>query len=441
LGLADELVGAPSVPRTGPLSVAVPGLVGAWIEATRHTTRSLSDLLAPAIAFASDGFAVYRRLARAIAAIDDATDVSPALAALVRSNGRAEGETFRQTDLARSLASIAEHPGAFYSGALAGQIAAHASARGGRLAPRDLAEHASPWTEPLWSRYRGRDIATHPLVSLGCVLLEELRILEGFDLASLAPDDGELVALEVAASEAAAEDADARLGDPSAVTARAEDLLSDERAEWWRERIAAGARARPAVAMGSDTTSIVVADGDGSCACVLQSLFNEWGSRELVGGTGILLNDRLANLRVGGATPNRVRPGKRPLHTLHAYVVLSDDELVLAGGTPGGRGQAQTNMQVIVNVLDHKDDAQTAIDRPRWLRGLPRRGEDRTVYLENGFPPDVAVALRAAGHPVEEAPPGNLEAFGNCTVIARDPVNGALAAGADRRRGGHAVAW
>ena len=444
MALTDDVVGAGAVPRAGPLSIAVPGLVGAWKAARRFTTRPLHVLLEPAVVYARDGFPVYPRLARAISALESATDVSPGLAALLASNGRDAGATFRQPDLARSLTEIASDPDVMYRGELGGSIVAGLSARGGALSTSDLDTHDVAWSEPLRVPYRGYEVMTNPLVSLGCVLLAQLRILEGFDLRRFDMGDPGLVELEVASAAAAAADVDRYAGDPSAVDVPLAWLLSAERAAWWRGRIASGPAQpeRPAVAAGSDTTSIVVADAAGNVACVLQSLFNEWGSRELVAGTGALLNDRLANVRVGGDHPNRLRPGRRPLHTLHAYLVLADGRFVVAGATPGGRGQSQTNLQVLVNVLDLGADVQAAIDRPRWLRGLPRRGpDDRTVYLEPGMGPDVGARLRASGHPVEDAPTGGIEAFGNCTVVARDPKTGALLAGSDRRRGSVALGW
>jgi gamma-glutamyltranspeptidase/glutathione hydrolase len=442
--LTDERVGADAVPRVGPLSVAVPGLVGAWQAAQRFATRPLAELLAPAIEYARDGFAVYPRLARAIGSLVDAPDVSPGLAALLAANGTDAGASFKQPDLARALGEIAERPATFYRGELASSLVAGLVERGGALSASDLAAHAIEWSEPLRARYRGHEVMTNPLVSLGCVLLQELRILECFDLGSFEPGDAELVEMEVASAIAAATDADRHAGDPSAVDVPLASLLSDERVVRLWGQIVLGVRQppQPAAAMGSDTTSIVVADAAGNVACVLQSLFNEWGSRELVAGTGVLLNDRLANVRVGGDGPNRLRPGRRPLHTLHAYIAARDDRFVVAGATPGGRGQSQTNLQVLVNLLDLGLDVQAAIDQPRWLRGLPRRGkDDRTVYLEPGFKPDVAQRLRAAGHPVEDAPAGGVEAFGNCTVIARDPRTGGLRAGSDARRGSRALGW
>jgi gamma-glutamyltranspeptidase/glutathione hydrolase len=157
---------------------------------------------------------------------------------------------------------------------------------------------------------------------------------------------------------------------------------------------------------------------------------------------GVLLNDRLANLPVDERLPNGLRGGRRPLHTLNTYMVLEDGVPVLAGATPGGRGQVQTNLQVLVNVLDFGIDVQTAVDMPRWISGLPYRGDnDRTLYLEPAFPSQTADALRSLGHTValgvelgDQADP-----FGNCTVIAQR--SGIFHGAADTRRDAFAVGW
>lgn len=442
LALDDAAVGARTVPRFGPLSIAVPGLPGVWQWAARRATRPLTELAGDAVQYARDGFPVYARLAKAIAALDAATDVSPALAQLLARNGRAEGEAFRQPELARWIEGVAAGPDGFYRGALARTLARALAERGAKITEADLAGHRTDAVAPLRVPYRGREVLTHPPVSLGVVLLAALRVLETLPTAGLAPDDARRIQLEVAAMAAALSDVDAVAGDPTAADVPLERLLSAERAREWHDRIVNGATtaAPQPVAAGSDTTAMVVADAAGNVAVLLQSLFNEWGSREVATGTGILLNDRLANLRVGGNRPDRLRPGKRPLHTLHGWLVLEDAEAVLAGATPGGRGQPQTNLQVISRVLDSGLDVQAAVDRPRWLRGLPRRGpDDRTVYLEPGFSAEVASALRGAGHPVEDAPGGGIEPFGCMSIVQRRA--GSLLAASDARRGGSAVGW
>jgi len=160
----------------------------------------------------------------------------------------------------------------------------------------------------------------------------------------------------------------------------------------------------------------------------------------------VLLNDRLANLVVDPALPNGLKPGRRPLHTLNAYMVLEEGRPVLAGATPGGRGQVQTNFQVLANVLDFGLDLQSALDAPRWLSGTPRTpSPDDALLIENDFPPAVAPELRRLGHRVvvvdasEER--ASTDLFGGCTVVGRDPDSGVLQAAADRRRRVVSMVW
>jgi gamma-glutamyltranspeptidase/glutathione hydrolase len=425
------LISAPRAPRHGPLSVAVPGLVATWECVAQHYgTRPLHELLSSAIDYARNGFPVYPRLERTLAKI---AGKGTSLDELLVNNGRHTGERFLQPGLAATLEDI----GAFYSGAAGRGIVEYLASRGGVLSQADLMELRVEPVEPIHITYRGREVYSNPPVSLGCVLLQELKILEGFELN---PSGGvELINLLVACKEAAFADA-ANLGDPAETDNKLDLLLSEERAEFWRTRIAE--RASEAVgAGGSDTTSLVVADAAGNVVTLIQSLFNEFGSREWVPECGVLLNDRLANLSLEPGRPNALRGGRRPLHTLNTYMVLEDEQPVLAGATPGGRGQVQTNLQVLVNVLDYGMDVQAAVDQPRWISGLPYRGEnDRTLYLEPEFSQATIEALAAAGHQVQVGVDEGEQAdpFGNCTVIAR---RGTLNGAADSRRDAFAIGW
>jgi gamma-glutamyltranspeptidase / glutathione hydrolase len=442
--LHPGLVPGPKVPRIGPLSVAVPGLVSTWqAVAERFASRPLGELLAPAMTYARDGFPVYPRLERALAKL---TLHQGGLSDLINRNGPASApfRLFRQPALAQTLEAIAAGGAeAFYAGPIGESIIKHLRTVGGVLTARDLADQRASAVAPIRVAYRGREVVTQPPVSLGCVLLQELRILGGLSLDGLKPGSSELIDLLVQCKDAAFADA-AGLSDPDEHDNQLEWLLSEERAAWWRETIVNRVAMRVAALAtgGSDTTSTVIADGQGGVVCLIQSLFNEWGSRELVPDRGILLNDRLANLPADEGLPNGLRGGRRPLHTLNTYMVLEDGAPVLAGATPGGRGQVQTNLQVLVNVLDFGMDVQTAVDEPRWISGLPYRGEnDRTLYLEPAFPSQTAEALRSLGHTValgvelgDQADP-----FGNCTVIAQR--SGTFQGAADSRRDAFAIGW
>jgi gamma-glutamyltranspeptidase/glutathione hydrolase len=438
----DVTAGLTKVPRFGPLSVAVPAIVDAWAELNgRLGSMPLADLLEPARRLAGDGFALDERLARTLAhapTIENGDQLVP----LVDGQHIVAGERFRQPELAESLAAIAaEGRDAMYHGELGKRIADHVAAHGGALALDDLIAHVGDWAPPRSVVYRGVRVSSNGLVSSGVLLLLALSVLQ-----RVWPD-------RLPASELEVNDTLVRLkgelfgsvapllGDPrhGAIV----DVLDDEVVD----RITAALVARsPSAAHESappaaDTTSLAVAAPDGSTVCFIHSLFNEFGSRELVPGTGVVLNDRLANLVVAGeagrSRPNALVPGRRPLHTLHGYLAEWPDGRVVAGATPGGRGQVQTNAQVLLRLIDREETLQAAVSAPRWVHGLPRSSaDDQTLYLE----PDLTYleeGLGGLGHSVEVVDGEPSDRFGNCTVVARHGVH--LEAAADHRRGGRAL--
>ena len=176
-------------------------------------------------------------------------------------------------------------------------------------------------------------------------------------------------------------------------------------------------------------------DGRGLMVTFIHSLFNEFGSRVVVPGTGIVLNDRLAKQparvdRVDGSDRSR-----RPLHTLVGYHV-ADRGRRLVGATPGGRGQVQTNFQVLRAIIDDGAAPQAAVDRPRWLSGAPRLPDaDDLLFLEPGFPSGLAAELARRGHLIgaDGAASGN-DLFGSCTIAGRRTQPAESFAAADHRR-------
>ena len=127
------------------------------------------------------------------------------------------------------------------------------------------------------------------------------------------------------------------------------------------------------------------------------------------------------------------------MHTLHSYIVERADGTVIAGATPGGRGQIQTNLQVLVDIIDRGSDLAQAIDRPRWVHGMPRTsGSDDTLYIEAALA-EHGAALTARGHRVEVLDGDKDDQFGSCTMVAANANT--RAAAADRRRSANAVAY
>jgi gamma-glutamyltranspeptidase/glutathione hydrolase len=435
------------VPRFGPLSVAVPAIVDGWGQLhDRFGTVPFAELLEPARRLAADGFALDGRLAATLRRIPT-IEGGHQLLGLLGDAGVAAAERFVQRDLAETIGTIAEDGrDSFYRGTLAKRLADHVLDRGGALSVDDLAAHRGDWVDPLTIGYRGTTVRSNGLVSTGVLVLVALRVLEELWPGALPDDDVAVTDTLVRLKRLLFGTVSPLLGDPR--RADVPDVLADGTVSRLADQLRHPERPvalQQDVPPASDTTSLAVIAPDGSAACIIHSLFNEFGARELVPDTGIVLNDRLANLVVdpaadaADAPSNALAPGRRPLHTLHGYVIEWDDGDYALGATPGGRGQVQTNVQVITRLLDRGCGLQEAVSEPRWLHGLPRSAaDDDSLYLEEGLA-HLASALGGRGHTVEVVGDSNSDRFGNCTVVTRRM--GTLEAAADHRRGGTANAW
>ena len=203
----------------------------------------------------------------------------------------------------------------------------------------------------------------------------------------------------------------------------------------------AGRSPVPTAPLGSDTTFLCAADGDGNAITLIQSVFAPFGSRVIAGETGVIMNNRLCSFGLDSTKANALLPGKRPAHTLNTYMILRGGEFFAAGGSPGADDQPQTNLQVIHNLLDCEMNPQSAVEAPRWSHqpGTPPRDQlPEELRMEDGFHPDVVEALRAKGHKIAVV---DRWSFGSAKVIVRDSAIGAWMAGADPRREAYALGW
>jgi gamma-glutamyltranspeptidase/glutathione hydrolase len=437
--LSSEVAEGEVIPRFGPLSVAVPGFMAAVgdIHAS-HGSSPFPELFSPAIHYADEGFAASVEFCEAARRVLPELDAGAPLRALLEASALDVGATFRQPRLAETLRELADGGATAFYGSIAERLTASLTGRGGVVTPDDFASHTTPRVEPLGVRYHDIDVYTHPPVSYGCVLLQQLKMYERLDVGYLPSTDPARIDAMVRCKHAAFADATAMLRDPSLGETGVAGLLSDERIEFWAQRLMDTPpnelRAVVADGDGSDTTCVVAADSDGNVAAMIHSLFNEFGSRELDPATGVLLNDRLANQLLSMSGVGGVAPGARPLHTLNAFLAVRDGKPVMLGATPGGRGQVQTSFQLIVNAFDGGLDPQVAIDAPRWLSGAPRRPEPNDhLYLEPSIGDDVADELRSRGHRVVRTDAGGVDLYGSAIAVGH-VGDGSLFAAADDRR-------
>ncbi len=431
--------GFESAPVTGPLAVTVPGALDGWARAlARYGTMSLGDLLEPAIRYAEEGVPVHPDLvdyyqqagARVLAAFPDSS-------ATYFVNGRPPrlGEILVQRNLAQTFRTIAhDGPEALYHGVIGERIVAALKELGGVITMRDLADHTSEWIEPIMTEYRGFTVYEAPPNSQGVALLEQLNILEGFDLGAMRRDSPTRIHLQVEAARLAFRDLEAYVTDPEHTQTPLEELLGKTHARGLRDRInpeRAATGVTPGRAMGENTAYFAVVDHEGNVASFMGSLRNPFGSGVVAGDTGILLHNRGRDFSLDPANVNRLEPHKRPRHTLNPVIVFKDGRPYLAIGCVGGHQQTQALQQVLVAQVDDALNIQEAIEAPRWALA-----EDGTLHVEGELQGAVS-GLEARGHRVVV---GQVN-FGGCHAVLIDPVTHALFGATEPRLSGAAIGY
>lgn len=435
---------AEGIPLHGVRAATVPGLVHCWGELhKKHGSRPFNELLKPAIEYANDGYPAGPRVARVCAGSGELFAANASLRALGLSEGIAVGDTVRQKELGGTLEQIAQRgASAFYVGAIAERIIAGTQ---GHFTREDFAGHRTRVLPPLRVSYRDLTFHGQPPPSQGHILMQELQIVDGFDFAAL--DDVTRTHLLIEAKKLAFADRNAYLADPEIANVPMEALLSEEYAAKRRalidlEKASLDYPAGDPNGQGSDTTYFLVADREGNAISFIQSIYHGFGSAYIIPRTGILLNNRLTGFVLDPDSPNVVAPGKRPAHTLNAWLATRPDgTLAYVGGTPGGHIQVQTNLQLAVNLVDGGDNPQVAIERPRWqhINRSGATGEPTgpgVVEIEERVGEAVIEGLRAKGHDVQTI---GEWAHGSSAQLLTVLPGGAYALGSDPRCDGHAA--
>ncbi len=438
--------GHTTIPVRHGYSITVPGAVRGWEDLLKqHGTMRFHEVLADAYHYAHDGFPVHPVYAASWKASETVLKQGKYTADYLP-NGKAPqaGQIVTLPALARTLAQLREGGAdAFYHGQIAEAIVGAVEEASGVMTLADLQQHLSTWDEPIKADYHGVTVWECPPNGQGIVALQALRLLEAFDLASLAFDSPERIHWMVEASRLAFADARHYVADLATNPAPVEALLSQNYIAERRQMIQADRAMEPAsFGMpfgGSDTVYLSVVDGEGNACSFINSLYMGFGSGVVAKEAGFFLQNRGALFSLEADAPNVLAPNKRPYHTIIPALATHGDTLYSAFGVMGGFMQPQGHVQMICAIIDDGLNPQEALNRPRWC--LDSGTSSSMLLLEEGIPVATMSRLASMGHHVRPISGRERGHFGDGQIIVRDAETGVLFGGSDPRKDGLTAAY
>lgn len=442
--------GYKKIPAYGPLPVSVPGAVDGWFEMhNKFGTMDMQQILQPAIDYANNGFPVSELIAWYMERGAANLKRFPGFKEVYMPNGRTpgKGEIFKNPALANTLDKIAKGGrDAFYKGAVAKTMADYIQQLGGFISEKDLAEHTSDWIEPVSINYRGYDVWELPPNGQGIAALQQLKILEGYDLKSMGFGSKEYIHVFTEAKKLAFEDRAKFYADMDFYETPVDWLISSEYAAERRQLInpKRAGRSYPAGNLkDGDTIYMTVADKDGNMVSLIQSNFRGMGSGMTPPGLGFILQDRGELFALEEGHANVYAPHKRPFHTIIPAFITKDGKPWVSFGLMGGATQPQGHAQIVINLIDFGMNLQEAGDAPRILHNGSSQptGEQMTnggvLQLESGIDYEVIRQLVLMGHKIS----WNVGSYGGYQAIMWDDENKVYYGASESRKDGQAAGY
>ncbi|RYX86454.1 gamma-glutamyltransferase family protein [bacterium] len=432
-----RFTGLTEMPLKGWDAVTVPGAVSAWVALSeRFGTLPFADLFEPTIRYARDGFSVSPLTAISWQRAQNAYVAFPEWQRTFCPNGNAPaiGEIFRCPAQAQTLELIAQTRGeAFYRGVLAQQMVDDSTANGGALTLADLQSHKADWVEPIGVEYRGYTLHEIPPNGQGLAALIALGILARTHIHQCPLDGADWLHLGIEAMKLAFADVNRHLADANSMEISATHFLSSDYLDERAKLIDMSEARDPVYGIPphGGTVYLCAADASGMMVSLIQSNYYGFGSGVVVPNTGISLQNRGFGFTLEPGHPNEVGGGKRPLHTILPAFVTKDGAPYMSFGVMGGPMQPQGHVQMMLRLVDGRQNPQAACDAPRW-----RVLSGRQVSFEDGFAPEVMAQLRARGHEIVES---ETWGFGGAQLIGKQ-TDGYCAA-SDGRKDGQAVGF
>ncbi|MBX3420701.1 MAG: gamma-glutamyltransferase [Pirellulaceae bacterium] len=410
----------------GPLAVAVPGLLALLEQISRqHGVQGWQDSLLSAAQVAESGYLISDYFANVLKTSAPALRRFPASAGVLLDPGgqpwRA-GDVLRQPDLARSLRKIADEGGEwFYRGEFADRLQAYMIAHNGWMRADDLAEYRVLHRAPIRSGYRGRQVVGFPPPSSGGIhIAQMLGMLEPLDVAAAFGQSeaaGLHLLLEVMKRALADRaywlgDADftkvpTGLLDVDYLRQRAADI-DPERATVVTSHGQPPRADQDVLGRGGHTTHLTVADAQGNAVALTQTVNTSFGSKIILPGTGIVLNNQMDDFSLAagvrnafgllGSKANEIVAGKRPLSSMSPTIVLDQhDRLLFTGGAAGGPRIITAVLQALVRTIDLGNSVDQALGSAR----VHHQWSPDQAWVEQAMPASVVSQLQQFGHEIQ----------------------------------------
>jgi gamma-glutamyltranspeptidase/glutathione hydrolase len=447
-GLTIDYLKSHGVDHINPIGVEtidIPGTVAGWDALrARFGTLPFSEILAPAIYYAQNGFPLAERNARYWVA--KSLMQQPGYKETYMPNGVAPkvGDEFKNPGLANSLGQVAEHGrDAFYNGPMTDTMVKFLRSQGGTHTLEDFRDFQPEWVEPISTTYRGWTVYELPPNGQGIAALTMLNIMEQFPLGQYAHNSADALHVMIEAKKLAYADMYKYVGDPRFTPVPVKEMLSKELAKKRAALVKMDKAACEVVpsdiekmldAHGNSTIYLSAIDKDGNIVSLIQSNYAGYGTGMVAPGLGFSFHNRGAGFQLTPGLPNSLAGHKRPLHTI-IPAFMEKDDIHIGFGIMGGWNQAQAHAQFVANVVDYGMNVQAALEEPRFTKAT-FTGCD--VQMENTIPASVRDELTKRGHQIELLEPFSFS-VGQGEAVLRDMKRNVNFAGADPRSDGEAI--
>ena len=429
--------------RTGALAIAVPGeIAGLDAALKRFGTKKFSEVAAPAIKLARNGFPLAPHTAKEIATTAAAFSSDAEFRAIYFTTDdkpQSAGATIYNRDLATLMQRLGDNPAAnFYHGAIADAIASYIKERGGIVTAADLAAYQPVWSDPIHLAYRNYEVYTMPPPSSGGVVLEMLGMLSTSPLAGLGLNSPPYLARLIEVMRQGFVDR-RQYADPAFVNVPVGELLSAKDIAEARERAFHHAH-QPQVSAAHDhgTSNFAIVDRAGDVVDVTTTVNTVFGAKLMVPALGLILNDEMDDFAVAPGVPNafklvgeknnEVAPGKRPLSSMSPIIALENGRPALVAGGSGGPTIVSGVIQATLDILEFNLSPGAALMEPR----IHQQAEPDIVFVEESLPVKTKSELTSMGYTLKVVPE-----LGAVNAIRIKP--GILHGAFDQRKGGGAV--